>query len=185
MFIVFEGLDGCGKSTHAKLLSEWLMNQGQDTYLTAEPTNSRIGMLIREVLSGKIVFEPETLAYLFTADRVEHTGEISSAIEGGSHVVCERYVYSTAAYQGAQGLDSRWLMDLSSFAPKPDVIIFLDVEPKDAEERAFTGEIFEKASFLEKVKKEYMKFKDMIVVDATRPMDEVQADIREIAKKFM
>ncbi len=184
MFVVLEGLDGCGKSTHARLLSDWLKEKGRDVLLTAEPTKGRIGQLIREILSGGVKADPKTLALLFTADRVEHVNEIRSAAEAGRDVVCERYYYSTIAYQSAQGVDRAWLMGMNMFALSPDLVVYLDVDPAEAAKRAKSNEIFEREDFLRKVKVEYGKFRRMTHVDSSRPEGEVQAEIQSLASKL-
>jgi dTMP kinase len=133
MFIVLEGIDGCGKSTQARLLYEWLMEQGKDVLLTAEPTCNRIGTFIREILSGSEKVDPKTLALLFTADRCEHLkNEIVPALSEGRIVVSERYYHSTIAYQSAQGVNREWLFDINHFVLEPTLTIFLDVKPEIA-----------------------------------------------------
>ncbi|MFH0859979.1 MAG: dTMP kinase [Candidatus Altiarchaeota archaeon] len=127
MFIVFEGLDGCGKTTQAKLLAEFLAERGDAVILTAEPTKGDIGEYIREILSSKKIVDPITLALLFTADRREHLmNEIEPALKAGKIVISERYFYSTICYQAAQGVNWEWLVSINEFARKPDVSIFLD-----------------------------------------------------------
>lgn len=177
-FIVFEGLDGCGKSTHAKLLSHWLTQSGKKVHLTREPTGDTIGKTIRQVLSGKVKVSPYTLALLFTADRAEHVKEIKQQLKEGQYVICDRYYYSTIAYQSAQGVDRDILEKIQEFAPKPDLVFYLKVDPEKAAARTSTGEIFEKSQFLKKVQVEYEKFKDMVVVDTSGEVEEVQAEIR-------
>lgn len=182
MFIVFEGLDGCGKTTQAKLLADFLADQGNKVILTAEPTKGRIGLFIREILGGRHEVNPKTLALMFTADRYEHLGEeVEPAIGRGDIVISERYYHSTIAYQAAQGVDRGWLIDLNKFAPKPDITLYLDVKPKTGAGRTKTGEIFENPAFLEKVRDNYRKFdSEMVKVDAERPIKEVFNDIKRI-----
>ncbi|HHQ45028.1 MAG TPA: dTMP kinase [Candidatus Altiarchaeales archaeon] len=181
MFIVLEGIDGCGKSTHAKDLGKWLGEKGFDVVLTAEPTNSKTGMWIREVLGGKATADPETLALLFTADRSQHVKSlILPALDSEKIVVCERYYYSTIAYQAAQGVSWSWLVKINEFAPKPDLTILLDI-PLDAAVSRYSGdEIFEKREFLAKVRENYYKFGDMVSVDSGRSFGETREKIREI-----
>jgi dTMP kinase len=183
MFIVLEGVDGCGKSTHAKLLVEWLKGKGRNVFLTAEPTDGRVGQLIREVLSGQVRVDPKTLALLFTADRVEHVKEIRQALEEGITVVSDRYYYSTVAYQAAQGVDRQWLLELNKFALKPNLVIWLDVDPAVSAGRTSTGEIFEKKEFLEKVRGEYKRFPTMKKVDSSRQKETVQEEIRAMVER--
>ncbi len=133
MFIVLEGIDGCGKSTQAKLLYDWLLSTGKKAELTAEPTKNKIGILIREILSGSEKVDPTALALLFTADRYEHLGNfIEPNLREGKIVICERYYHSTIAYQSAQGVNKDWLLQINSFARKPDFTIFIDVKPEIA-----------------------------------------------------
>lgn len=179
-FIVLEGIDGTGKSTHAGLLAERLKGMGEDVFLTSEPTGGEIGSLIRKVLSGDIKVGPKALALLFTADRMQHMGDIRRALDSKRHVICERYYHSTVAYQAAQGVKRQWLLDINSFCLKPDMVFLLDLDSESAQKRTSTGEIFEKSDFLRDVRRQYMLFDGLIQIDSLRPIDEV-ADI--LAKK--
>ncbi|MFH1404018.1 MAG: dTMP kinase [Candidatus Altiarchaeota archaeon] len=185
-FIVLEGIDGCGKSTHARLLAEWLVKEGRDVVLTAEPTDGKIGVFIREVLSGRETVDPKTLSMLFTADRYEHLlNRIEPALAEGKIVVSERYYYSTIAYQSAQGVDWNWLFEINKFARKPDLTILLDVKPDEGASRTDTNEIFEKSEFLAEVRDNYLKFQDVSMVETRRPTGEVQDRIRSIVSDMM
>lgn len=186
MFIVLEGIDGCGKSTQAKLIGRWLRQEKKKkVLLTAEPTKNRIGVLIRRILSGKEKASPEALALLFTADRFQHLkDEVNLALAKGKIVICERYYYSTIAYQSAQGLDWGWLLSLNKFARKPDLTILIDVNPNDSAKRTSTAEIFENSSFLKKVRRNYLKFRnELCVVDGNRGKEEVFEDIKNIISR--
>lgn len=184
MFIVLEGLDGCGKTTQAKLLKEHFDKKGYNTLLTCEPTNGRIGKFIREILSGSESVEPKTLALLFTSDRSEHVeNEINPALKSDDIVICERYYHSTIAYQSAQGVDMQWLIGLNEFAIKPDITIYLDVNPETGAARTDTNEIFENNEFLSKVRDKYMMFEnEMVLVDAERTLNDVAAEIAKIVE---
>ncbi|MBD3262114.1 MAG: dTMP kinase, partial [Candidatus Altiarchaeales archaeon] len=153
MFIVLEGVDGCGKSTHAKLLGQWLEDEGVCVFLTAEPTKGFLGDALRSFLSGYQSLDPLSLSLLFCADRMQHLSEeIKPALSEGKTVVCERYVHSTIAYQAAQGVDWDWLWQLNRFALEPELVLYLDVDPEVGVERTTTGEVFEKKEFLSKVR---------------------------------
>jgi dTMP kinase len=179
MFIVLEGIDGCGKSTQARLLAKWLEEQGLNVCLTSEPSGSRIGVFIREILSGKVDVDPRTLALLFTADRFEHLRtEIKPALDENMIVVCERYYHSTIAYQSAQGVDKTWLQDMNRFVLEPDLVFFIDVRPELALDRKEGREIFEDREFLEKVYQEYLDFDELKRIDGTRQYQEVFEDIK-------
>ena len=159
MFIVLEGIDGCGKTTQARLLYEWLRDEKYNVLLTAEPTDNRIGQFIKEILSSEEILNPETLSLLFTADRHEHIKqEIEPALKENKIVISERYYYSTIAYQAAQGVDKEWLKEINSFAMKmkPDLTIFLDIKPELA-----TPKIREKdKKFREIMESAYKKYRD-------------------------
>jgi dTMP kinase len=181
MFVVLEGLDGCGKSTLAKLLGGWLKERGRSVLLTSEPTDGRIGGLIREVLSGGKKVDASALALLFTADRMQHlAGEVEPALSSGKVVVCERYYYSTVAYQSAQGVDSKWLTALNSAARRPDLGILIDVDPAVAASRTSTGEIFENKEFLSKVRENYLMFDDLVRVDGGGSLDSVFSKVKGV-----
>ena len=183
-FIVFEGIDGSGKTTQSKLLSKKI--NGKYTF---EPTDGDIGKYIRKVLSGKKC-EKEALALLFAADRVEHVVDIEQDLKK-SHIVCDRYVYSSIVYQSIQGIDLDFIVNINRFAKKPDVMIFLDVNIEESFKRmgGRSKEIFENKDTLEKVKKKYYEiiekrlFKPKygyIVVDTTnKDIDEVHDEIME------
>ncbi len=186
MFIVFEGLDGCGKTVQARMLEEWLLEIGRDVLLTAEPTDSKIGIFIREILSGSERVDPTTLAFLFTADRYEHIkNDIEPALMRGKIVISERYYHSTIAYQSAQGVDRGWLTELNSFAIKPDLTIFLDVKPKISAERTETNEIFENEEFLNRVYQNYLEFDDIKLINGNRSKEDVFEDIKRIVSKML
>ncbi|RLI95008.1 MAG: dTMP kinase [Candidatus Altiarchaeales archaeon] len=159
MFIVLEGIDGCGKTTQANLLRNFLTEEGHSVFLTAEPSNNKIGKFIKKILSSDYKLDPRALALLFTADRYEHIiNEIKPAISRGMIVISERYYYSTIAYQAAQGVDVEFLENINSFAirNKPDLTILLDIKPEMA-----IPNIREKdKKFREMVEKAYKKYEN-------------------------
>ena len=186
MFIVFEGIDGCGKSTQAKMLAEWLESRGFLVLLTVEPTKTKLGAYIREILAGKEAVDPAAFALLFTADRYEHLAtEILPALDDGKIVICERYYYSTIAYQAAQGVDRPWLFEMNKYATNPNLVIFIDVKPKVAVTRKTGEEIFEERVFLEKVYSEYVKFADMQRVDGSKDAQAVFEKVKGIVSRVI
>lgn len=193
MFIVIEGADGTGKSTHAKLLGDYLKGKGLEVVNTAEPTHSFIGQAIRMILSGKIEVSPTTLALLFTADRAEHVEKtIKPALDEGKVVISERYFYSTIAYQSIQGVNPQWISQINSFAPEPDLVVLLEVEPKDALSRMKRDkEVFEVLDFQKQVQQRLLDFayrrgalakpgKAWKVVSTSDEQGKVQERIREV-----
>jgi dTMP kinase len=133
-FIAFEGIDGSGKGTQARLLYERLKELGRDVMLTAEPTKGQVGKIIREHMANPFL-DDRTLALLFAADRVEHIyREIIPALESNKWVITDRYVYSSLSYQG-QSVDPGWLRSLNTFALKPDLVVLLDLPTDKARDR--------------------------------------------------
>ncbi len=124
-FIVLEGLDGSGTTTHANRLAGYLVSKGHDVLLTREPTDGPIGQFIRTQLT-KGGLSPAALQLLFCADRAWHIGhELLPALEGGKIVVSDRYLLSTMAYGTALGLESEWLEDVNKKFIQPDCQILL------------------------------------------------------------
>jgi dTMP kinase len=132
LFVVVEGLDGAGTTTQAGLLAEALRASDLAVCLTAEPTDGPFGKILRSHIRGELDLDPHTTALAFLADRSHHLAcEIRPALAGGKWVVCDRYLLSTLAYQGAEGVDRRWIMAAAASLDAPDVTFFLDV-PADA-----------------------------------------------------
>ena len=123
-FIVLEGPDGSGTTTHAALLAEKLRATGRDVLLTAEPTTSPIGLFIREQLKQKTIESPSALQLLFCADRAWHIENvIKPALAKGKTVISDRYVISTLVYGEALGLDAEWLLKVNTPFIEPDILI--------------------------------------------------------------
>jgi len=168
MFIVLEGIDGSGITTHSRLLVEYLRNSGCNAVYTKEPTEGPIGRLIRGLLGGPSRVKPEVLALLFAADRMWHLYYdrslpgvgIMGALSLGYIVVSDRYKYSSIAYQGLH-LGFEWVEEINKFAIEPDVIIYLRVDPKIAWNRITRTrsrlEYFEAPDTLEKVQRAFDK----------------------------
>ena len=183
-FIVFEGIDGSGKSTHIKLLSRELRDQGCDVLETSEPSRGRIGSFIRDYVERRgrrLPAEVETL--LFAADRFEHLKKtIEPALEQGHIVVSDRYLHSSLAYQGAEGVSVEWVREVNCFAPKPDLCILLDVGPETGlgRMRRRRRTVFEVYTFQQRVRNLYLQFVEkgeIVKVAADRPVEEVQREI--------
>jgi dTMP kinase len=183
LFIVFEGIDGSGKDTHIKLLSEELRQQGHSVLETAEPSGNEVGALLRRYQrkSGKRL-PAETEALLYTADRYEHVRNIvEPALKKGQIVLSNRYFYSTLAYQGAMGVDLDWIREMNRFAPKPDAAILLDILPEFSLRRLKRRRtVFEQLENLRRVREIYVRLVkggELVRVDADRPKRVVQAEL--------
>jgi len=199
-FIAIEGADGCGKTTHAKLLAKHLRDNGYDVVITQEPTRGSIGQAIRDVLSGKMKVSPATLTLFFTADRSEHVDTvIKPALNEGKVVITDRFYYSTVAYQSVQGVKTTWISELNSFVPEPDLVIVLKIESEEALQR-MSGrqlEIFEVLNFQKKVQQSLLEMayggrsklskpgKVWKIISTATPVEATQEKIREVADKYL
>lgn len=158
LLIAFEGIDGAGKSTHAQHLAERLAKRGERVLLRCEPTHGPEGERIRAILAGREPRpEPADEAELFRLDRQRHVNEvIGPALDEGRIVILDRYFYSTAAYQGARGLDpAKILADNRAFAPEPQLTFIFRVPVAEAMRRIAGSRkslsSFEFAPYLEQV----------------------------------
>ncbi|MDP6861770.1 MAG: dTMP kinase [Candidatus Marinimicrobia bacterium] len=138
-FITFEGIDGCGKSTQARLLLDHMNNTGVETILVREPGGTNISESIREILlhSSSSQMGDRTESLLMTASRAQLTQEvIVPNIDQGKFVIADRYSDSTLAYQGGgRNLDIEWLIELNNYATftlLPDITFFVDIRPEEA-----------------------------------------------------
>ncbi len=160
-FVVFEGLDGAGTTTQMRSIAEAFDKAGITCHATFEPTSSPLGTLVRNVLRKQVVTTPLALAMLFAADREDHlnhpiTGIVEKA-QKGTVVLCDRYLYSSLAYQSVEcGYEK--ISVLNDF-PAPRFLFYIDTPVEDClrriEERSDEKEIFEKQEFLQKVRDNY------------------------------
>lgn len=160
VFICIEGLDGCGKTTQAKLLVARLRQQ-YDAVYTAEPSDGKIGSFIRRsYLYSERRISHVAEALLFAADRVDHLErEVLPALRKGQVVVSDRYVYSSMAYQGAAGLDLGWIKKINEYAIRPDLAFFIDVTPEVVMQRLRRRRtVMENLSTQQHVREVYLKF---------------------------
>lgn len=128
--IVIEGLDGSGKTTLIRGLGKYLKKLGFRVVMTSEPTSGPIGRIIKRYLRGAQRRDPIYEALMFAADRRWHCENvIRPALKKGSIVLCDRYVFSSLAYQAATGLDEKWIMAINKFAIEPNIAFFLDAPP--------------------------------------------------------
>ena len=189
-FICIEGLDGCGKTTQAKLLAKKLMKSHNAVY-TAEPSRGNIGTFIRKrCLYGEKRLSTVVEALLFAADRFEHVeNEVLPALREGRLVISDRYVYSSLAYQGAAGLSVEWIETLNEHALKPDLAVFIDVELETVMSRLKSKRsVMENMETLQKVRDVYLKFVakgELIRVDGNRAKDEVAEALYALVLKFL
>ena len=189
LYIALEGLEGCGKSTHTKRLGEHL-----NAVITREPGGTRIGTLLRAILADpeNSDLDRRTEALLMAADRAQHMAEIiKPSLAQGRHVVSDRSIYSTLAYQGyGRQLCTEALLSISTWALQdrlPDLVIFIDVPTDVLNARLAKRDLdrFERegADFFARIAEGFRELRAAdperwIIIDGTVPKDDVEAAIR-------
>jgi len=186
VFVCIEGIDASGKTTQARLLVKSLRQRGFDAVYTTEPSPGEVGRFIRRyVLQRKRRVPIVVEALLFAVDRIDHVeSRINPALEKGRVVVCDRYVYSSLAYQGAAGLDQVWIEQINRLALTPDLSLFIDVPPEVVLKR-----IKRKRSVMEtlrnqrRVREIYMSMVEegrLVLVDGNRTVGLVASDVLKL-----
>lgn len=194
MFITFEGPDGSGKTTQARMLVEYLQARGYPVIYTREPGGTEISEQIREVIlsTRNLAMQNETEVLLFSAARAQIVAElIRPALAAGKIVVCDRYSDSTLAYQGyGLGLDLEALRAITKFATRglvPDLTFYIDVPVQVGLERRHQGETNrldqKNVEYHRRVREGYLELahaepERFVVIDGTQPIDQVQTEIR-------
>ena len=189
LYIALEGLEGCGKSTHTKRLGDHL-----NAVITREPGGTRIGALLRAILADpeNVDLDRRTEALLMAADRAQHMAEvIKPALDRGEHVVSDRSIYSTLAYQGyGRQLGTEALLSISTWALNdrlPDLVIYIDVPTDVLNARLAKRDLdrFERegADFFARIAEGFRELRAAdperwIIIDGTVPKDDVEAAIR-------
>src|SRR5882672_4270179 len=190
-FIVFEGLDGAGTTTQARLLAERLQKQGRNVYLAHQPSDGPVGQLIRQILAGRAattqadgklgMVDERVMALLFAADRLDHLdSQIDSRLARGEDVILDRYTLSSLAYQGAS-VSHEFIQAANRWARRPDLTLFLYVPAGIALDRVrMRGaklERYETAIQLQAIEREYSRLvgtlASVVSIDGTRPIPEV------------
>ncbi|MBU1196200.1 MAG: dTMP kinase [Proteobacteria bacterium] len=195
-FIVFEGIDGSGKSTQIQMAQKHLVQAGYDVYATFEPTDGPVGRLIRQMLSGKVPTDQRTIASLFAADRTDHlmneTCGIKKIVDQGKLVLCDRYYFSSYAYH-SQYIDMDWVIHsnaLNAQILRPDLTIFIDVDPdvcfQRIKDNRSSFDMYEKMDVMKKVRDNYFKAFDklkdteqVVIINGNRPVQELADDISD------
>lgn len=166
LVIAVEGLDGSGKSKQVGLLAERVRQLGLRAYETFEPTDSPIGSVIHQMMTGRISSDDRTIAALFAADRLDHIQNalngLRSKVEDGVVVVCDRYYFSSYAYHSVS-LPLEWVIALNAEAARllrPDVTVFVDVPPEECLRRLHGErwhlELYENLEHLTAVRERYL-----------------------------
>ncbi len=207
LFITFEGVEGCGKTTQAGLLKRYLENRGVDVLTVREPGGTAAGERIRSILlnSEGEGLDPWAELFLYEASRAELVKEVlRPALESGKTVICDRFTDSTLAYQGyGRGLDLDGVMLINSYAAQglvPDLTFILDCPVETGLKRALERiaaveglkeDRFEREdiSFHRRVAKGFVEIARMEpgrirVVNADRPLDVIHDEICDIIKEM-
>ncbi len=184
MYIVFEGIDGAGKSTQIKMLKDWLESNGFRVETLVEPTDSEVGKLIRRILQRPDATTDrvqKTLGLLFAADRML----IMDKLEDDSKIfISDRSFISSLAYQEP----AEWIEVLNRYAKKPDLLILLDLDVKKAVARTSGGDTFENVEFLTGVKENYLKLAQNYehqIIDASNGVNKVSSDIKKVVAPYL
>jgi dTMP kinase len=191
LFIVLDGIDGSGKSAQGKLLAQWLEEKGYSVLLTREPSQSVHGLKVKALVRAKEnLLNTKEWVNLFTLDRQEHlANEIMPALEDGRIVICERYYYSTLAYQFDNV--NEWRDYAKGFLP-PDIAVILDLPTTTAFNRIadrYSKEgkeqtVFEKQEVMEKTRQRFLLVNRHIndnikIVDGSGTKDEIFEKIKK------
>lgn len=196
LFITLEGGDGSGKTTQMASLAAWLQQNGRTVVQTREPGGTDLGLELREIiLHRRGYIAPRAEALLYAADRAHHIATlVRPALERGDVVLQDRYLDSSVAYQGAgRVLDAAEVRDVSLWATEgllPHLTVLLDLDPAvgrarlDSSRTRYDRLEAEQLEFHQRVRAAYRALADaeperFLVLDATRPVDELQASIRD------
>ncbi len=193
VLIVFEGIDGTGKSTQLELLAKALREKGYPVVSTREPTDGPYGKKIRNLYVNRNGVSRKEELELFLADRREHVENLLlPALGDGKIVLCDRYYLSTIAYQGAAGFDLDEIMRMNSFAPQPDLALIFQATPATSIERITKkrGDILNDFEQVESLAKVATVFESLDLpyvrrIDATGTIESIHASVIEATEKIL
>ena len=190
--LVLEGIDGSGKSTLARRLAAWLRERGREVITSREPTDGPHGTALRQsAKTGRLSLEAEL--DLFQKDRAEHIATlIAPALARGAVVILDRYYFSTAAYQGARGLDPQAIIAANEkFAPIPDLVLLLDLDPAAGatriQRRGDVLDDFEGLDYQRKVRRIFLSLDHPFIhrMNAAQESDVVFADAQAQIERLL
>ena len=215
-FIVLEGIDGSGTTTQLGALKAHFERTGRKAIFTHEPSDGPVGMLVRLALQKRLVganfefqdpedrlphggegFDLAALALLFAADRADHVAtQVHPNLVKGRHVVCDRYLLSTLAYQGLHS-PLEWLVEINRPALAPDLTLFLDLPAEAAAERMrrarWRRELYEGHEHQRRIRTRYLDLIDrkipavgpVVVLDASKPVEQVTREVVHLVEELI
>mmetsp|Transcript_1643 Transcript_1643/g.1795 ORF Transcript_1643/g.1795 Transcript_1643/m.1795 type:complete len:235 (-) Transcript_1643:180-884(-) len=189
-FILFEGIDRCGKTTQTSLLAEHMKEKTSAELIRFPNRESCIGKLINSYLASESNMNDNTIHLLFSANRWEASAEIEQKLLAGTTLVCDRYCYSGVAFSAAKGMDMDWCKACDKGLIAPDCVIYLDMPVEEAAQRGnFGEERYEKIDFQLKVREKFMALKaedqgrlPWFTLDARKSIEELQIEIKAISE---
>lgn len=194
MLITFEGGEGCGKTTHLKLLAGYLRSLSKQVVVTREPGGTKLGRRLRRILLKNKPASNTAELFLFAVDRMEHVEKVvKPSLKKKMIVLCDRYTDSTYAYQsGGRGIPAglvKLVNQISSAGIKPDLTFLLDLPVRVGLKRALVRTRFEKEiiAFHQRVRRAFRSIarrdrKRIKIIDSLKPIKTVQKEIRKICK---
>jgi dTMP kinase len=205
LFLTFEGIDGCGKSTQLEMVARVLRLRGRDVLITREPGGTQIGEGVRELLlsDASVGIVPKTELFLIVGARAEHTAAlIRPALDAGRVVLSDRYIDSTVAFQGyGRQLDLEMVKRMNAFATDrllPDLTLVFDLDPALARARLHKRPVGgllgafddERAEFHARVREGYLTLAKqepsrVQIIDASGPVDETHARVMSTLLRFL
>ena len=202
LFIALEGIDGSGKSTQVKLLAEKLEKAGHKVYLTCEPTDGPVGVMIRSIFKHTMEADHRTIAALFAADRLEHilnkANGLLKKLEEGCTVISDRYYFSSYAYHSVH-MPMDWVIEtnrLSAELLRPDLNVYIDISADTGMKRIAIGrdsvELYESLENLQNVKAKYeeamqrLKQDEKIaIINGERPPDVIAENVWKAVSELL
>ena len=202
LFIVIEGIDGSGKSTQIDLLYKAFNNHGQTAITTHEPTDGKIGLMIRDIMSGKVSADPAVIAALYLADRLDHITHpdngMLAILKEGHNIIASRYYFSTYAFQG-EYLPLSWLIQTNNLCKsylKADITFYINIDPEICYQRLTKTrdslDIYENPTKLKRTHEEYLKAfevagdgEHIVFVDGTLSVEALHEEIWKHAHTMM
>jgi dTMP kinase len=193
VLIVFEGIDGAGKSTQAEILVEKLGEQGYSVVYFREPSDSKWGREIKRKAQHADSLTPQEELELFQRDREENVkNNLKPSLERKEIIILDRYYFSTIAYQGAKGIDPESIRKRNeTFAVRPDLVFIMDVAAgvglERIEDREQKDMLFEREDYLAKVRQLFQSFQGDNIhhIDATLSIEQIAEQIEYITFEFL